>query len=128
MVAPVSRGLSGTVNLPGIRARSSQSVKPHSCDWQWGCDDGPEAAKHMLDETGCAGVSIGRGAFYDPWIFTRTREYLSRSSGRESALTSSSAAPKSNEPTHVGCYEEKDMLPPEPPFKERIRVLCGIWI
>jgi tRNA-dihydrouridine synthase B len=26
----------------------------------------------MLDETGCAGVSIGRGAFYDPWIFKRT--------------------------------------------------------
>ncbi len=30
----------------------------------------------MLDETGCAGVSIGRGAFYDPWIFKRTLEYL----------------------------------------------------
>ena len=36
----------------------------------------PEAAKHMLDETGCAGVSIGRGAFYNPWIFTHTRHYL----------------------------------------------------
>jgi tRNA-dihydrouridine synthase len=36
----------------------------------------PEAAKHMLDETGCAGVSIGRGAFYNPWIFTHTQHYL----------------------------------------------------
>ena len=26
----------------------------------------------MLDETGCAGVSIGRGAFYNPWIFQHT--------------------------------------------------------
>ena len=31
----------------------------------------------MFDETGCAGVSIGRGAFYNPWIFQRTLAYLS---------------------------------------------------
>jgi tRNA-dihydrouridine synthase len=31
----------------------------------------------MLDETGCAGVSIGRGAFYDPWIFKRTLHFPS---------------------------------------------------
>jgi tRNA-dihydrouridine synthase B len=30
----------------------------------------------MLNETGCAGVSIGRGAFYNPWIFRDTRHYL----------------------------------------------------
>jgi tRNA-dihydrouridine synthase len=35
----------------------------------------------MLDETGCAGVSIGRGAFYDPWIFQRTLEYFKASGG-----------------------------------------------
>jgi len=36
----------------------------------------PQAAKKMLDDTGCAGVSIGRGAFYNPWIFQHTLEYL----------------------------------------------------
>ena len=30
----------------------------------------------MIETTGCAGVSIGRGAFYDPWIFVRTRHHL----------------------------------------------------
>ena len=36
----------------------------------------PQAAKKMFDETGCSGVSIGRGAFYDPWIFQRTLQYF----------------------------------------------------
>ena len=30
----------------------------------------------MFDETGCAGVSIGRGAFYNPWIFRTRAHYL----------------------------------------------------
>ena len=30
----------------------------------------------MLDATGCAGVSIGRGAFYNPWIFRDTLTHL----------------------------------------------------
>ena len=32
--------------------------------------------RHMLAETGCAGVSIGRGAFYNPWIFRDTQHFL----------------------------------------------------
>jgi tRNA-dihydrouridine synthase len=39
----------------------------------------PEAAKLMLGRTGCAGVSIGRGAFYNPWIFAHTRKFLATS-------------------------------------------------
>ena len=36
----------------------------------------PAAAKRMFEETGCAGVSMGRGAFYNPWIFLQTRQFL----------------------------------------------------
>jgi len=30
----------------------------------------------MLETTGCTGVSMGRGAFYNPWIFSHTQHYL----------------------------------------------------
>jgi len=69
-----AQGFSGTVNLAGIRA-VVQAVKQIPVIGN-GDVTTPEAAKHMLDETGCAGVSIGRGAFYNPWIFTHTRHYL----------------------------------------------------
>jgi tRNA-dihydrouridine synthase len=36
----------------------------------------PQAARTMLEQTGCAGVSMGRGAFYNPWIFQQTLHYL----------------------------------------------------
>jgi nifR3 family TIM-barrel protein len=80
------QGFSGTVNLAGIRA-VAEAVKQIPVIGN-GDVTTPQAAKKMLDETGCAGVSIGRGAFYDPWIFNRTLHYLQscRSSGRDSAL------------------------------------------
>src|ERR1700690_4344212 len=70
------QGFGGTVNLAGIRA-VVQAVK-HIPVIGNGDVITPVAAKKMLGETGCAGVSIGRGAFYNPWIFRHTLQYLGR--------------------------------------------------
>ena len=87
------QGFGGTVNLAGIR-KVVAAVKNIPVIGN-GDIVTPQAAKRMLDETGCAGVSIGRGAFYDPWIFKRTLHLL-----------------KTGE------------LLPEENFAERVRVLC----
>ena len=86
------QGFEGTVNLAGIR-RVVEAVRTIPV---FGNGDitSPQAARVMLDSTGCAGVSIGRGAFYNPWIFLHTRDYL-----------------------------ETGVVPPEPSFAERIRVM-----
>ena len=68
------QGFGGTVNLAGIRA-VVQAVKNIPVIGN-GDVTTPQAAKKMFDETGCAGVSIGRGAFYNPWIFQHTLHYL----------------------------------------------------
>ena len=88
-----AQGFGGTVSLAGIRA-VVEAV--HRIPVIGNGDvTTPEAAKTMLAETGCAGVSIGRGAFYNPWIFRQTRHYL-----------------------------RTGELPPEPSFDERVRVMC----
>lgn len=87
------QGFGGTVNLAGIR-KVVEAVKAIPVVGN-GDITTPAAAKKMLDETGCAGVSMGRGAFYDPWIFRRTLHHL-----------------------------ETGELSPEPPFSERVRVMC----
>jgi len=87
-----AQGFSGSVNLAGIRAVVA-AVRTIPVIGN-GDITTPEAAKHMRDETGCAGMSIGRGAFYDPWIFRRTEHYL-----------------------------RTDELTPEPGFAERVRVM-----
>jgi nifR3 family TIM-barrel protein len=87
------QGFAGMVKLPGIRA-VAQAVRRIPVIGN-GDVTTPEAAKRMLEETGCAGVSIGRGAFYNPWIFRHTRHYL-----------------------------DTGELLPEPSFDERVRVLC----
>jgi nifR3 family TIM-barrel protein len=69
-----AQGFAGTVNLAGIRA-VVDAVKTIPVIGN-GDITTPEAAKRMIAETGCAGVSIGRGAFYDPWIFRRTDHLL----------------------------------------------------
>jgi tRNA-dihydrouridine synthase B len=87
------QGFGGTVNLAGIR-KVVAGVKTIPVIGN-GDIVTPQAAKKMLDETGCAGVSIGRGAFYDPWIFKRTRHLLATG-----------------------------ILSPEENFSERVRVMC----
>jgi tRNA-dihydrouridine synthase B len=87
------QGFGGTVNLAGIRAvvAAVRSIPVIGN----GDVTTPEAARRMFAETGCAGVSIGRGAFYDPWIFRRTIHYL-----------------------------RTGELGPEPDFPERVRIMC----
>ncbi|HWW00139.1 MAG TPA: tRNA dihydrouridine synthase DusB [Candidatus Acidoferrum sp.] len=86
------QGFGGTVNLAGIRA-VVEAVKSIPVIGN-GDITTPQAAKMMFDATGCAGVSIGRGAFYNPWIFGHTLHYL-----------------------------RAEELPPEPGFEERVRVM-----
>jgi nifR3 family TIM-barrel protein len=87
------QGFGGRVNLMGIRA-VVQAVKSVPVVGN-GDVTTPQAARTMLEETNCAGVSIGRGAFYNPWIFQHTRHYL---------MTGE--------------------LAPEARFEERVRVMC----
>jgi tRNA-dihydrouridine synthase B len=87
------QGFSGSVKLHGIRA-VVQAVKRIPVIGN-GDVTTPQAAKMMFEETGCAGVSIGRGAFYNPWIFQ-----------------------------HTGHYLQTGELLPEPHFDERVRVMC----
>jgi nifR3 family TIM-barrel protein len=94
------QGFDGTVNLAGIR-KVVEAVKTIPVIGN-GDVTTPQAAKKMFDDTGCAGVSIGRGAFYDPWIFRRTLQYVESANGPGTG----------------------ESLPPEPPFAERVRVLC----
>jgi nifR3 family TIM-barrel protein len=86
------QGFSGTVNLAGIRA----VVEAVNTVPVIGNGDvvTPQAAQTMLARTGCAGLSIGRGAFYNPWLFGQTRHFL-----------------------------QTGELLPEPGFEERVRVM-----
>src|SRR5438309_1911930 len=87
------QGFGGTVKLAGIRAVVEAVARIPVIGN--GDVTTPVAAKMMLEQTGCAGVSIGRGAFYNPWIFRDTLHHL-----------------------------ETGELSPEPSFEERVRVMC----
>jgi len=140
------QGFTGTVNLAGIRA-VVQAVKSIPVIGN-GDIITPQAAKKMFDETGCAGVSIGRGAFYDPWIFRRTLGYLqacgsSQSTvGRENIYASpqpgplprgegyllsrsqaGGGSPALSSARNVTAPSSENGVPPEPPFAERVRVM-----
>jgi tRNA-dihydrouridine synthase len=115
------QGFGGTVNLSGIRA-VVQAVKRIPVIGN-GDVITPQAARKMLDETGCAGVSIGRGAFYNPWIFQHTLQYLQ--SRRRDELHES---PTSQGPDDVRDSRSSSLrgggLLPEPSFAELVRVMC----
>jgi nifR3 family TIM-barrel protein len=87
------QGFAGQVNLAGIR-RVVEAVRTIPVIGN-GDVITPQAAHRMMEETGCAGVSAGRGAFYNPWIFRHTEHFL-----------------------------RTKELSPEPAFSERVRVLC----
>jgi tRNA-dihydrouridine synthase B len=87
------QGFGGRVKLHGIRA-VVEAVRRIPVIGN-GDVTTPAAAQVMFAETGCAGVSIGRGAFYNPWIFRHTRQFL-----------------------------DTGVLPPEADFDERVRVMC----
>ena len=99
------QGFDGMVNLAGIR-KVVEAVKAIPVIGN-GDVINPQAAKKMFDETGCAGVSVGRGAFYDPWIFKRTLEYCRVRPVAEDRAAGSTL-----------------QLPPEPTFAERVRIMC----
>jgi nifR3 family TIM-barrel protein len=88
-----AQGFGGTVKLEGIR-RVVEALRSTPVIGN-GDVTTPQAAKVMFETTGCAGVSIGRGAFYNPWIFQHTEHYL-----------------------------RTGELLPEPTFAERVRVMC----
>ena len=87
-----AQGFDGVVKLEGIR-KVVEAVNSIPVIGN-GDVTTPQAARHMIEQTGCHGVSAGRGAFYNPWIFLHTQQYL-----------------------------ETGILPSEPSFDERIRVL-----
>ncbi len=119
------QGFGGTVNLAGIR-KVVEAVKNIPVIGN-GDIITPQAAGKMFDETGCAGVSIGRGAFYDPWIFKRTLKFLQGSapvSGAVFGVLAENAFPANvvgATPTTAG---GTPALPPEPDFSERTRIMC----
>ncbi len=86
------QGFEGKVSLEGIR----QAVAAARRIPVIGNGDvtTPQGARRMIESTGCAGVGIGRGAFYNPWIFLHARRYL-----------------------------EEGILEEEPDFAERVRVM-----
>ncbi|HEX4264642.1 MAG TPA: tRNA-dihydrouridine synthase [Verrucomicrobiae bacterium] len=107
------QGFGGTVNLAGIRS-VVQAVKSIPVIGN-GDIITPQAAEKMFNDTGCAGVSIGRGAFYDPWIFRRTLQFLQ---------SRTSVSPVSDFPGSNGDRQDACPALPEPPFAERVRVMC----
>src|ERR1043166_5304736 len=114
------QGFGGSVNLAGIRA-VVPAVKSIPVIGN-GDIITPQAAKKMFDETGCAGVSIGRGAFYNPWIFQHTLHYIRSSRRDEFHKSPTLQAPDETRDSCNSSLRAGELLP-EPSFAERVRVM-----
>jgi nifR3 family TIM-barrel protein len=68
-----AQGFGGLVNLAGIR-QVVEAVERIPIIGNGDVRNIPDAAR-MLKETGCQGVSIGRGALANPWIFRQLAQW-----------------------------------------------------
>lgn len=79
------------VQMLSVHARTREQFYAGKANWQWiknvkekvtipviGNGDifKPEDAGKIMEQTGCDGVMIGRGALGNPWIIPRTQHYL----------------------------------------------------
>ncbi|WP_088188604.1 tRNA dihydrouridine synthase DusB [Desulfosporosinus sp. FKA] len=79
------------VQMLTLHARTREQFYSGRADWSWiqnvkrevkipviGNGDifCPEDARKMIEETGCDGVMIGRGALGNPWLISRTQYFL----------------------------------------------------
>lgn len=102
----VSQGYSGDVDYVSIKAVKAALKIPV---FGSGNIFSPLLAKKMLEETGCDGIMVARGALGNPWIFKNIADYLKN--GRPSVEPSVSVKKKTLK-THLAYIEKyKDISP-----------------
>jgi tRNA-dihydrouridine synthase B len=79
------------VGMITLHARTREQFYNGQAEWQWirrlkevttipiignGDITQPEQARHMIEQTGCDGVMVGRGALGNPWLIPHIQHYL----------------------------------------------------